>query len=77
LGLNQVEWAILILTIASVLSLEAVNTAVESAVDLASPDLHPTAKRAKDLAAGAVLIAVLASVCVGLVLFVPKLLARF
>lgn len=50
---------------ALVLSLELMNSALEAAIDLASPELHPLAKLAKDAAAGAVLVAALLSVVVG------------
>lgn len=74
--ITRAEWGVLLLTIASVLILEGLNTAVEAAVDLASPDLHPLAKTAKDVAAGMVLIAAIASVGVGLVILGPPLWAR-
>lgn len=77
LGLGSIEWAILILTIAVVWVAEFVNTAVESAVDLFSPDIHPVAKAAKDIAAAAVLIASLAAALIGLLLLGPKLWLRF
>lgn len=76
LGLSPLEWAILVLTIALVLVLEGLNTAVELAVDLASPERHPHAKAAKDLAAGMVLLSAIASVAIGLALFGPPLLRR-
>ena len=71
--LARVEWAVIVFTIALVLILEGLNTAVECAIDLASPDLHPLAKAAKDLAAGMVLIASVASVAVGLLILGPPL----
>jgi len=73
--LERWEWIALVLTIALVLVLEAVNTALEDAVSLASPNLDPRAKAAKDVSAAAVLIAALASVAVGMVLFGPRLTA--
>ena len=73
LRLSTTEWAVLTLMIAAVLSAEAMNTAVERTVDLVSPDFHPLAGRAKDLAAGAVLILSLAAMVVGAFLFLPKL----
>lgn len=76
LGIHRTEWAVLIFTIALVLILEGLNTAVELCVDLAMPDRHPLAKHAKDLAAGMVLIAALASVAVGLLILGPPLWAR-
>ena len=73
LGLSVCEWAVIILCIALVMSLECANTAIEAAVDLASPDIHPLAKKAKDCAAGAVLLASIGAAAVGCVIFVPKL----
>lgn len=77
LGLSTVEWAVIILTIAVVWLTEFLNAAVEAAVDLASPQLHPMAKVAKDVAAAAVLLGVVASVIVGLLIFGPHLIERF
>ncbi|HEY7428266.1 MAG TPA: diacylglycerol kinase family protein [Gemmataceae bacterium] len=76
LGLGRTDGAILLLTVALVWVAEFVNTAVEAVVDLLSPDLHPLAKVAKDVAAAAVLIAALAAVGVGLLLLGPPLWAR-
>jgi diacylglycerol kinase len=76
LHITRVEWAIVIFTIALVLILEGLNTAVECAIDLASPEIHPKAKVAKDLAAGMVLLASIASVLVGLLIFGPLLWKR-
>jgi diacylglycerol kinase len=73
LGVSPPEWAVLALTIALVLILEGLNTALEMAVDLASPERNAVAKAAKDLSAGMVLIAALASVAVGAVIFLPRL----
>ncbi|MGO4373899.1 diacylglycerol kinase family protein [Paenibacillus sp. MCAF20] len=72
-SLPRGDWAILILTIALVISAEMVNTAIEQAVNLASPDIHPIAKAAKDVAAGAVLLAAIAAVVIGLLLLGPPL----
>jgi diacylglycerol kinase len=76
LHISRVEWALLVFTIALVLILEGLNTAVEAAIDLASPQIHPLAKAAKDLAAGMVLIAAIASVAVGLLILGPPLWAK-
>lgn len=76
LGLDSIEWAIVILTIAVVWVAEFLNTAVETLVDLLSPEIHPLAKTAKDIAAAAVLIAALAAVVVGLLVLGPKLWMR-
>ncbi len=76
LRLGPVEWAVIIFTIALVLILEGLNTAIECAIDLASPEIHPLAKAAKDLAAGMVLIAAVASIAVGLLILGPPLWHR-
>ena len=76
LHITRVEWAVLVFTIALVLILEGLNTAVEAAIDLASPQIHPLAKAGKDLAAGMVLIAAVASVAVGLLILGPPLWAK-
>src|SRR3712207_5445595 len=68
-GLSRMEWIALILTVALVLGMEAVNTAVEAVVDLVSPEYHPLAKQAKDVAAGAVLLVAIGAACVALLLF--------
>ena len=65
----------MVLCIALVMALEIVNTAIESIVDLASPEWHILAKRAKDCAAGAVYLAAFASVVVAAIVFVPRLIA--
>jgi len=76
LRINRTEWAVIVFTIALVLILEGLNTAVEAAIDLASPHMHPLAKAGKDLAAGMVLIAAVASVGVGLLILGPPLWAK-
>ena len=73
-GLERWEWVALFLTIGCVLVAEAFNTAVELAVDLAEPHIHPIAGLAKDVAAGAVLITAIMSVAVGVLIFGPRLL---
>lgn len=68
-------WAAVAVCVGVQLAMETVNTAIEAIVDLASPEIHPLAKRAKDCAAGAALITACASVIVGLIVFVPALFA--
>ena len=76
LGLPPLDWAVLVITIALVLALEWINTALELAVTLASPERHPSAKAAKDVAAACVLLGAITSVVVGLLLFAPRLVSR-
>ena len=68
--------AILILAITIVWMAEFVNAAVEAAINIAAPDLHPMAKVGKDVASEAVLLGVMASVLIGLLIMGPPLLAR-
>ena len=69
------HWSLLLLTIGLVLLTEAINSAIESLVDLVEPEKHPLAGRAKDIAAAAVLIASVISVIIGVLLFGPPLMA--
>lgn len=75
LQLGAAQWAILILTFVAVLSAELLNSAIEYITDLVSPDYHPLAGRAKDVAAGAVLLAACGAVIIGLLILGPPLLA--
>lgn len=70
--LSRMEWCVLLLTIAGVMSLEIVNTAIEKTVDLVTEEYKPLAKMAKDLAAGAVLLFTIAAIIIGCFLFIPK-----
>ena len=76
LELSGPEWAVLALTIGAVLAAEAFNSAIEAAVDLASPEWHDLARVAKDVAAGGVLLLSMGAVGVGVALFAGRLLAR-
>ncbi len=77
LQLDRYETLILLLTIASVLFAEMVNTVVETMVDLISPQIHPLAKIAKDVAAGAVLLTAINSLFVAYILFGEKMTGYF
>ena len=74
IDINHSEWLAVILASSIVISIEMINTAIEKAVDLASPEIHPLAKKAKDIAAGAVLVAVCFAVIIGLLVFGKYLL---
>lgn len=71
-GLSMLEWAVLVLTVVAVLTLELVNTAFEHLADLTRPRLDPLVRVAKDVSAGAVLLASLGAIAVGVLLFAPK-----
>ena len=67
------DWIVLIFAITIVLAAEAVNTALERVVDIASPEWTPLARDAKDVAAACVLICAIGAACVGIVVFWPYL----
>lgn len=76
-SISTIEWLLCLICFGMVISAEMVNTAIEDIVDLVSPQQHPLAGRAKDVAAGAVLVCALISAVVGLLIFVPKGWAMF
>jgi diacylglycerol kinase len=76
LGLSLTDWAILWVTIGLVFTAEFLNSALEAAVDLTSPEIQPLAKTAKDIAAGGVLFAAFVAVIVGLLILGPPLAQR-
>jgi len=74
LRLSLLEWVFLVLSIGFVLALEIINTAWELSLDYLRPDINPLAGKIKDLAAGAVLVASLTALVIGLIIFLPKIL---
>ena len=76
LPLTRTDWALLVFAMGGVWVAEALNTALETVVDLVSPEWHALARDAKDIAAGAVLLATLVAVAVGLLVLVPALVTR-
>jgi diacylglycerol kinase (ATP) len=72
--LSRPEWCWIVLAMVAVWTAEALNTALEFLTDLASPTFHPIAGKAKDVAAGAVLLAAAGSVVIGLIVFGPHFL---
>jgi diacylglycerol kinase (ATP) len=74
LAVSAIEWALLVLAIAGVWVAEAMNTAIEALADALIPEHHPLVGRAKDVAAGGVLIAAIGAAIVGFVILGPKLL---
>ncbi|MBT9175865.1 MAG: Undecaprenol kinase [Firmicutes bacterium] len=75
LGLNALEWALLLLAAGAVVGLELLNSAIERAVDLAEPRENELAAMSKNLAAGGVLVASVVAVLVGCLVLGPKLWA--
>jgi diacylglycerol kinase (ATP) len=75
--LAAAEWILLLIVVGMVWVAEAVNTALELLIDLVSPQKHPMAGHAKDVAAAAVLITTMVAVLVGVILFLPHIINRF
>jgi diacylglycerol kinase (ATP) len=73
-GFSRFEWCWIVLAIMAVWAAEALNTALEFMADVASPGFHPMIERAKDVAAGAVLISSIGSVVIGLLIIGPYVL---
>lgn len=69
--LNSGEWALVALAIGMVLSAESMNSALEFLADHTAPEWHDSVQKAKDLAAGSVLIAAAAALVIGLLVFIP------
>ena len=74
LQISKTEWMICFILFGLILALELVDTAVEATVDLFTEERKPLAKKAKDAAAGAVLIVAIFAAVIGILIFIPKLL---
>ena len=72
-GLERLEWCAVVLAITALWVAEGLNSALERLTDLVSPGFHPLAGKAKDIAAGAVLIALAGAVSIGVIIFGPRL----
>ena len=72
-ALTRMEWCAVVAAIGLVWTAEGLNTALEFLTDLVSPEHHPLAGKAKDVAAGAVLAASIAAAAIGAIIFGPKL----
>jgi diacylglycerol kinase (ATP) len=73
-GLSAIEWCWMVIAIMAVWMAEALNTAFEFLADVASPEFHPLVEKAKDVAAGAVLISACGSVVIALLILGPYFL---
>lgn len=73
-GISRLEWCWIVLAIVAVWTAEALNTALEHLTDVASPEFHPIAGQAKDVAAGAVLIAAVGAAAIGALVLGPHVL---
>lgn len=70
-SITRAEWCVLVLAMVSVWTAEALNTAFEFLCDVASPEFHPLVEKAKDVAAGAVLLCALGAAGIGALVFAP------
>ena len=76
-AITPAEWALVVLSIAAVISAEAMNTAIEHIADLISPEYHPLVKKAKDVAAAAVFLLATGAAVIGTIIFLPRIIALF
>lgn len=74
LKISTIEWVLIILVIGLVILFEMINTAIEIDIDLTSPNYHPYARDTKDVAAGAVSVAVFIAGVVGMLVYLPKVI---
>lgn len=77
LKISTSEWLAITIVIGAVISLEAINSAIEEVADLITKEQNRKIKTIKDLAAGAVLIMAIAALCIGLIIFIPKIISLF
>jgi len=77
LKLSAIEWIICVLLFGIVISAELFNTALETIVDMVSPEKNEKAKLAKDVSAGAVLVVAIGAAIVGSIIFIPKFVELF
>ncbi len=77
LNINRIEWIFILIAIALVLTVEALNTAIEYVVDLVTVEYRDLAKYAKDIAAFSVLIVSILAFIIGLIVFLPHFIALF
>jgi len=75
LKISATEWMFQILSIGIVMSIEGINTSIEEVADFIHPEFHNKIGLIKDIAAGAVFIAGIAATIIGLIIYVPKIIA--
>ena len=73
LKLNLIEWCLIAFSISLVIGAELFNTAIETIVDMVSPEKNPKAKLAKDISAAAVLVFSIGAALIGALIFIPKI----
>jgi diacylglycerol kinase len=75
ISLSKIEWLIILICFAVVLSFEIINSAIEKLCDVVCPDFNPAIKKVKDMSASAVLISAIFSFIIGCIIFLPKIIA--
>lgn len=77
LNISRLELVVVLLCVGSITACEMINTAIEACVDLVTTKEHPLAKIAKDCASAATLILCVISICIGGIIFIPRIIALF
>ena len=75
LHISSIEFLIVLLAIGTVLAVEALNTAIEELCDHVTPQEHPHIGKVKDLGSGASLLIGIATIVIGIIIFIPRLVA--
>lgn len=75
-GISRMEWVAVVIAIGMVLAAEAINAAIEYLADFVSPGHNEYIGKAKDVAAGAVLIMAICAVVIALIIFIPKVIGN-
>jgi diacylglycerol kinase len=73
LSISSFQWLLVLFCIGLVISLEMINSAIEKFCDMITTDFHPGIRIVKDVAAGAVLVASITSLVIGLIIFIPAI----
>ena len=76
-SISSIEWMIILLSFAVVLSFEIINSAIEKLCDLVCPDFNLIIKKVKDMSASAVLLSAIISFIIGCIIFLPKVISLF
>jgi len=74
-GISRNEWFAVVISIGLVIILEIINSSIENIADFISPEYHEMIKKIKDLSASAVLIGAITALVIGMIVFLPKILA--
>jgi diacylglycerol kinase len=76
LKISLQEWVAIIIAIGFVITIETINSAIENLADYVSPEKHDLIKKVKDLSAGGVLLSAITALIIGLIVFLPKMIAH-